>query len=68
MKISIIVGVIQMCVGIILSLLNHLEYKDYKKVLFQFIPEFVFFNVILAHTPDISHAASTAELFASGGC
>lgn len=50
MKISIVVGVIQMTVGIILSLLNHLEYKDYKKVFFQFIPEFVFFNVSRPHT------------------
>jgi len=49
MKISIIVGVLQMCVGIILSLLNHIEYKDYKKVFFQFIPEFVFFNGIFGY-------------------
>ena len=35
MKISIIVGVIQMTVGICLSLLNHLEYRDYKRILFE---------------------------------
>ena len=32
MKISIVIGVLQMSVGIFLSLLNHFEYKDYKKV------------------------------------
>ena len=49
MKISIVVGVIQMTVGICLSLLNHFEYKDYKKVFFQFIPEFVFFQSIFGY-------------------
>jgi V-type H+-transporting ATPase subunit a len=49
MKISIVVGVLQMTVGIILSLTNHFEYKDYKKVFFQFIPEFVFFQSIFGY-------------------
>jgi len=49
MKISIVVGVIQMTFGIFLSLLNHLEYKDYKKVLFQFIPELGFFGSIFGY-------------------
>ena len=49
MKISIIVGVIQMSVGICLSLLNHIEYKDYKKVFFQWIPEIVFFEGIFGY-------------------
>merc|ERR1740124_731218 len=49
MKISIVVGVLQMTVGIILSLLNHLEYRDYKKVFFQFVPEFVFFQGIFGY-------------------
>ena len=49
MKISIVVGVIQMSVGICLSLLNHLEYRDWKKVFFQFIPEFVFFQGIFGY-------------------
>merc|ERR1719399_200486 len=49
MKISIIVGVLQMTVGIMLSLLNHLEYKDYKKVFFQWIPEIVFFEGIFGY-------------------
>jgi V-type H+-transporting ATPase subunit a len=49
MKISIVVGVLQMTCGICLSLLNHLEYKDYKKVFFQFIPEIVFFEGIFGY-------------------
>jgi len=49
MKISIVVGVLQMTVGIVLSLLNHLEYRDWKKVFFQFIPEFVFFQGIFGY-------------------
>ncbi|EOD24553.1 hypothetical protein EMIHUDRAFT_64876 [Emiliania huxleyi CCMP1516] len=49
MKISIVVGVLQMSLGVFLSLLNHLEYKDYKKVVFQFIPEIVFFEGIFGY-------------------
>jgi V-type H+-transporting ATPase subunit a len=49
MKISIVVGVIQMSLGIFISLLNHLEYKDYKKVFFQFIPEWIFFQGIFGY-------------------
>ena len=49
MKISIVVGVLQMTVGIVLSLLNHLCYRDWKKVFFQFIPEFVFFQGIFGY-------------------
>jgi len=49
MKISIVVGVIQMSVGIFLSLLNHLEYRDYKKVFFQFLPEWIFFQGIFGY-------------------
>mmetsp|Transcript_19942 Transcript_19942/g.51426 ORF Transcript_19942/g.51426 Transcript_19942/m.51426 type:complete len:806 (-) Transcript_19942:242-2659(-) len=49
MKISIIVGVLQMTFGIFLSLVNHLEYKNYKKVFFQFIPELGFFGSIFGY-------------------
>jgi len=49
MKISIVVGVIQMTVGICLSLLNHFEYRDWKKVFFQFIPEIIFFEGIFGY-------------------
>jgi len=49
MKISIVVGVIQMTLGILISLTNHLEFKDYKRVLFQFIPEITFFLGIFGY-------------------
>jgi len=49
MKISIIVGVIQMTVGICLSLLNHLEYRDYKRVFFEYLPEMIFFEGIFGY-------------------
>jgi len=41
--------VIQMSIGIFLSVLNHIEYKDYKKVFFQFIPEMIFFEGIFGY-------------------
>jgi len=49
MKISIIVGVIQMTVGICLSFLNHIEYKDYKRVFFEYLPEMIFFEGIFGY-------------------
>jgi len=49
MKISIAVGVVQMSVGICLSFLNHLEYKDYKRVFFEYLPEMIFFEGIFGY-------------------
>lgn len=49
MKISIVVGVLQMTFGIFLSLLNHIEFKDWKRVVFQFIPEITFFMSIFGY-------------------
>jgi len=49
MKISIVVGVLQMTCGIFLSLLNHIEYKDYKRIFFQFLPEVIFFDGIFLY-------------------
>lgn len=49
MKISIVVGVAQMSLGICLSLLNHIEYRDYKRLIFQFIPEVIFFEGIFGY-------------------
>lgn len=49
MKVSIIVGVGQMTFGIFLSLLNHIEYRNWKKVLFQFVPELGFFGSIFGY-------------------
>ena len=42
MKCAVIIGIIQMGVGVILSLLNHLHFKDMRAVYFRFIPEIVF--------------------------
>jgi len=49
MKISIVVGVIQMTLGVLISLTNHLEFKDYKRVWFQFVPEMTFFLGIFGY-------------------
>ena len=44
MKCAIIVGVLQMLVGLVLSLLNHLRRKDWRHIWFGFIPEFLFLS------------------------
>jgi len=36
-------------VGICLSLLNHLEYRDYKRIFFEYIPEMIFFEGIFGY-------------------
>ena len=42
MKMAVILGVLQMSGGLVLSLLNHIYFKDMKHVWFGFIPEIVF--------------------------
>eukprot|EP00759_Apiculatamorpha_spiralis_P023515 PhF_6_TR27180/c1_g1_i1/m.39868/K02154/ATPeV0A, ATP6N; V-type H+-transporting ATPase subunit a len=42
MKCAIIIGVIQMLAGLVMSLMNHLYFKDYKHIWFGFIPEVIF--------------------------
>ena len=42
MKMAVILGVIQMSGGLLLSLLNHVYFKDMKHVWFGFIPEVIF--------------------------
>ena len=42
MKSAVVVGVVQMLLGIFLSLLNYLREKDYRHVFFKFIPEVIF--------------------------
>ena len=49
MKLSIVMGVLQMGMGISLSLLNHLEFNDRRSIWFQFVPEMTFFMVPLGH-------------------
>eukprot|EP00760_Papus_ankaliazontas_P036530 PhM_4_TR8339/c3_g1_i1/m.73329/K02154/ATPeV0A, ATP6N; V-type H+-transporting ATPase subunit a len=42
MKCAIIIGVIQMMAGLVLSLMNHLYFKDWKHIVFGFVPEVIF--------------------------
>jgi V-type H+-transporting ATPase subunit a len=49
MKASIVVGVLQMALGIMLSLLNHCEFGDRRAIWFVFVPELVFFLSIFGY-------------------
>jgi V-type H+-transporting ATPase subunit a len=42
MKMAVILGVCHMLFGIVLSLFNHLYFKDYLSVYWEFIPKFIF--------------------------
>ncbi|RNE96111.1 putative vacuolar proton translocating ATPase subunit A [Trypanosoma conorhini] len=44
MKCSVIIGVVQMMVGVVLSLLNHIYFGDKLQVWFRFVPEIVFLS------------------------
>jgi V-type H+-transporting ATPase subunit a len=44
MKCAVIIGIIQMGVGVLLSLMNHLYYNDMLHVWFRFVPEIVFLS------------------------
>jgi len=49
MKMSIILGVVHMNFGIIMSVFNHLHFRDYVSLLWEFIPQMVFFNFIFGY-------------------
>ena len=49
MKLSVIVGVIQMTLGIILRGLNNLFFKDYLGFLFEFIPQIIFMLLLFGY-------------------
>lgn len=49
MKLSVIFGVTHMTFGIILSLVNHLHFKDYLKVWAEFIPQLLFISCIFGY-------------------
>ena len=49
MKASIVVGVLQMALGILLSFLNHREFGDRRAIWFVFVPELVFFLSIFGY-------------------
>jgi len=42
MKTAVILGVIHMTVGVFMSLVNHLYFKDYTKALLEFVPRLIF--------------------------
>eukprot|EP01105_Mastigella_eilhardi_P003268 TRINITY_DN1421_c0_g3_i1.p1 TRINITY_DN1421_c0_g3~~TRINITY_DN1421_c0_g3_i1.p1 ORF type:complete len:891 (+),score=316.40 TRINITY_DN1421_c0_g3_i1:129-2801(+) len=42
MKLSVIFGVIQMVLGLFMGLLNHIHYKQWLRVWFEFIPQAIF--------------------------
>ena len=48
-RMCVFVFLSQMTLGICLSLLNHIEYRDWKKVIFQFLPEMTFFMGIFGY-------------------
>ncbi|BFU22881.1 vacuolar proton ATPase subunit, putative [Entamoeba histolytica HM-1:IMSS-B] len=44
MKMSILIGVTHMTIGIWISLINHIHYKNLINVVFQFLPEIIFMS------------------------
>lgn len=48
MKLSVILGVVQMTIGICMGLFNHIHYRKWMNIIFEFIPQvfFIFFNHI----------------------
>lgn len=49
MKISVIIGVLQMIFGIIIKGLNDLHFKEYSDFFFVFIPQLIFMNLLFGY-------------------
>ncbi|CAF1362084.1 unnamed protein product [Rotaria sordida] len=49
MKFAIIIGIIQMCFGVILSLWNHLHFKHYHGIFAEFLPQLIFLVCIFIY-------------------
>jgi V-type H+-transporting ATPase subunit a len=49
MKMSILLGVAQMNLGIVMSLMNHLYFRDYLSVLAEFVPQMIFLNALFGY-------------------
>ncbi|KAI3381754.1 hypothetical protein SNEBB_001889 [Seison nebaliae] len=49
MKISIILGVTHMVLGVFLSLMNHIYYKKYSEIILVFIPELFFLSALFVY-------------------
>jgi len=45
MKMAVIIGVIHMLSGLVISLLNHIHFKDHVSLIFEFIPRVIFLLV-----------------------
>ncbi|XP_069784005.1 V-type proton ATPase 116 kDa subunit a 1-like [Narcine bancroftii] len=49
MKMSIILGMLHMLFGVVLSLLNHMYFKELNNVFLQFIPEIIFMTALFGY-------------------
>eukprot|EP00727_Mastigamoeba_balamuthi_P002183 m51a1_g11962 putative vacuolar proton atpase 100-kda subunit (822) ;mRNA; f:798456-801754 len=49
MKFSIVAGVVQMVLGVIMSCFNHIHFKRWEHIFFQFIPELLFMLCIFGY-------------------
>jgi V-type H+-transporting ATPase subunit a len=49
MKMSIVLGIVHMNLGIVISLYNHLHFRDALSVVFEFIPQMIFLNALFGY-------------------
>eukprot|EP00835_Amoeboradix_gromovi_P004553 NODE_361_length_10144_cov_0.288402.p3 type:complete len:711 gc:universal NODE_361_length_10144_cov_0.288402:605-2737(+) len=49
MKMSVIMGIVQMTLGIILTIFNYIHYKNYSSILLEFLPQIVFLHSIFGY-------------------
>jgi len=49
MKMSIVLGIVHMNLGIVISLLNHLHFRDALSVVFEFVPQMIFLNALFGY-------------------
>jgi V-type H+-transporting ATPase subunit a len=49
MKMSIVLGIVHMNLGIVVSLYNHLHFRDALSVVFEFVPQMIFLNALFGY-------------------
>ena len=49
MKMSVIMGIVQMSLGICLTVFNYIHFKDFTSILVQFLPQIIFLNAIFGY-------------------